>query len=211
MIRHLKMFPALLLCLFLTGCSRPEAVWQPSPDALKPWLPPVQSKTSGNAFEKTFENGKFTIFPLYTYSAAALVVGIKKYSYGWEAQVAPYDLALAWEELSKPNYNKFVRFSQRDRWYYFNLKPGTPFDVGFVYRRSSNNHMIPHTPNILNALAGLEEGDVIGIRGYLVRLEGAWNGRTVFWKSSTSRNDTGDGSCELIYVTSLQKDDRLYK
>jgi hypothetical protein len=211
MTRYFKAFPVLLICFILSGCSRPEAVWQPSQEPLKPWLPPVQSKTAGNAFEKTFHDGRFTVYPLYTYSAAALVVGKKKYSYGWEAQVAPYDLALAWEELSKPNYNKFVRFSQRDRWYYFRLKSGTPFDVGFVYRRSSNNHVIPHSANILNALAGLQEGDVIGIRGYLVRLEGTWNGRTVFWKSSTSRNDTGDGSCELIYVTSLQKDGRLYK
>ena len=48
-------------------------------------------------------------------------------------------------------------------------------------------------------------GDHIKIKGYLVNVT-ASNSKNdvIWWNSSTIRSDTGDGACELIYVTDLE-------
>jgi hypothetical protein len=57
-------------------------------------------------------------------------------------------------------------------------------------------------------LLAVDEGDVIQIRGYLVSIAGPDGER---WKSSLSRNDTGGGSCELLYATELINDQKVYR
>ena len=45
-----------------------------------------------------------------------------------------------------------------------------------------------------------EEGQLVNIKGYLVKVSknDGW-----YWKASLSRDDTGAGACELVYVTSI--------
>jgi hypothetical protein len=44
-----------------------------------------------------------------------------------------------------------------------------------------------------------------------VRVEGRKNGRTMVWTSSLSREDTGDGSCELLYLRRVRYDGTIYQ
>jgi hypothetical protein len=44
---------------------------------------------------------------------------------------------------------------------------------------------------------------LVTVSGYLVDVRGA-NGFT--WKTSLSRSDTGDGSCEIVWVERLETD-----
>ncbi|MBN1522310.1 MAG: hypothetical protein JW928_07230 [Candidatus Aureabacteria bacterium] len=209
----IKLLFSFLIFLFLAGCSKPPEVSEVSQTAVNPSYPPLQKQYTGTqVFTKQFPGADFTIRPLQSYEVSARVVSKKNYGYWtWQGRLAPVDLALAWEELSKPHYVKFVSFSQRSRWYYFRLKSDAPFDTGFVYERSSNNHIIPHNDNVLRALRRVRKNNIIKLAGYLVRVDGKWNGRAVWWQSSTSRSDTGDGSCEVIYATSLQKKDKIYR
>ncbi len=62
---------------------------------------------------------------------------------------------------------------------------------------SGNMHMIPANPGVKADLDDVGEGDLVRFSGYLVDASGP-NGFT--WKTSLSRDDTGDGSCELFYV-----------
>ena len=61
-------------------------------------------------------------------------------------------------------------------------------------------HLIPATPEVASTLAGLKEGQHIRLSGQLVRVDGDDGYR---WASSLSREDTGDGACELIWVEQL--------
>jgi hypothetical protein len=61
-------------------------------------------------------------------------------------------------------------------------------------------HMIPANAFVRRQLLAARVGQVIHLRGQLVRAEGRdqWK-----WASSTSRQDSGDGACEVIWVESL--------
>ena len=60
--------------------------------------------------------------------------------------------------------------------------------------------MIPASPEIDRRLRAVRAGDVIRLRGYLVRVEATdgWQ-----WRSSLSRADTGAGACELVLLEAL--------
>ncbi|MEI9898720.1 MAG: hypothetical protein WDN28_33905 [Chthoniobacter sp.] len=52
-------------------------------------------------------------------------------------------------------------------------------------------------------IAGLYPGEIVTMQGYLVNA-----GKTggIDWTTSLSRIDTGNGACEVIYVTGIQAD-----
>jgi hypothetical protein len=61
-------------------------------------------------------------------------------------------------------------------------------------------HFIPATPEVENKLRQIRDNDEIKFKGYLVRVEAADGWR---WTSSTTRNDTGGGACEVILVEDI--------
>ena len=54
---------------------------------------------------------------------------------------------------------------------------------------------------LLCTLAQVREGQLIRLSGHLVQVEGDDGFR---WVSSRTRDDTGDGACEVIWVEQLQ-------
>ena len=42
-------------------------------------------------------------------------------------------------------------------------------------------------------------------------MSGTYDGKTVWWNTSLSRTDSGDGSCELIYLTKARIGNRIYE
>jgi hypothetical protein len=60
--------------------------------------------------------------------------------------------------------------------------------------------MVPANKKVKKTLKGLREGDLVTLRGYLVDVdhETGW-----FWRTSMSREDTGAGACEIVYVESV--------
>jgi hypothetical protein len=61
-------------------------------------------------------------------------------------------------------------------------------------------HMIPANRTIAKRLKSVREGNIVEARGYLVNVEAddGWH-----WRSSLTRQDTGDGACELIWLQNL--------
>ena len=61
-------------------------------------------------------------------------------------------------------------------------------------------HTIPATRQIERRLANLRPGQVVALAGYLVEVHAAdgWQ-----WRSSLTREDTGAGACELVWVETL--------
>ncbi len=121
------------------------------------------------------------------------------------------DLALAWGRLAEPDSRKYVSYSVGSRWVSFKLKEGSPFDPAYVISHASNNHIIPSTRNIRRAVKTIKEKQKVVLEGFLVRLSGTYDGKQVWWNTSLSRTDSGDGSCELLYVTKARIGYKVYE
>ena len=85
--------------------------------------------------------------------------------------------------------------------YYFWQAPRLPIPGREISRYSANMHMIPSSNEIARALKRVRRGQVIQLSGHLVKIEApdGWQ-----WRSSLSRMDTGNGSCEIIYVKAFR-------
>jgi hypothetical protein len=66
---------------------------------------------------------------------------------------------------------------------------------------SANMHLIPATKAIEKKLKNLRPGNVVALKGYLVDVQGEGG---FSWKSSLTREDTGNGACELIWVEEVE-------
>lgn len=202
---------SILILLLAVACSTPQSVGEISdpPDVSQD---PVQTRFKGEEpIVITADKGEFEITPVAEYRIAAMVVGSKRYRFGWEAYVSPLDLALAWGKLTDPEYDAYISYSQANRWYFYRYKAGSPFSKKYVITHSSNHHIIPATDNLRKALERVQEKDQIYLEGFLVNLTGTYGSREVWWKTSLSRSDSGDGSCELFYVKRAQIDGLIFE
>ncbi len=67
--------------------------------------------------------------------------------------------------------------------------------------QSANTHLIPASKAIVQQLAQIDQDDLIYLKGQLVEVKSSdrWT-----WRSSLSREDTGNGACELMLVEEVQ-------
>ncbi|MBE5869982.1 MAG: hypothetical protein E7294_01785 [Lachnospiraceae bacterium] len=173
---------------------------------------PIQKECLG---QTTKEIGGYQMQILYKYSydITALVVHTKTYggalSFSVGDKLAPKDLALAWGKVAEYNDRIDFHWNQLSRWVTFEVDDIRELDpvggLDGVSKSSSNNHIIPADKNVKKEIRKIKTGDHIRLKGYLVNVVGYKGEDTTFtWHSSTSRDDTGDGACELIYVTEVQ-------
>ncbi len=159
-----------------------------------------------------FEEAEYTVAVKYkmSYDMTALAVSTKKYSgYSLPDRIAPKDVAFAWGAVAEYNDRIDFHFSQSGRWYYWRVDDASVLaPVGGesgVNRHSANNHLIPSTDAIKAEIMKIKTGDIVHVTGYLVDINAQKSDGTYYtWNSSTSRDDTGDGACEVIYVTGIE-------
>ncbi|MBN2726338.1 hypothetical protein JXR74_03100 [Candidatus Mcinerneyibacteriota bacterium] len=204
---------ALVLILVLTVIFRPPPPFAADyyNEDLDPARAPVQEETDEEVFPIRVSHGTMMLTPLASYDITAVVLSKKRYYFGWSAEVAPYDFALGWKGMAKENTRKTVHIRQRSRWYYFQVKGESPYTLGYISRNSANTHVIPATENLRWALRRVKKDDYIRLSGFLVKARGFIRGREVFWNSSISRTDTGDGACEVLYAFRLYHEGKIYE
>lgn len=132
------------------------------------------------------------------YTVEAVVKGKKKYS-DYPSQISSYDFILAWGELNQKEASKCIKYSQSGRWYYYRYFKGLPVSVEYIGSHSANVHIIHKDEEVFNKIKKIDKGDHVILHGYLVNV----NFKDGWWNSSLSRNDTGNGACEIMYVTSV--------
>jgi hypothetical protein len=200
-----------ILLILVSGCDRPKLTGMDfekidtSQDPLQIALP------STEPIIMKVKNGLFTLTPIAEYKVSGMVVGRRTYSEGWEAKLSPIDLAIAWGNLVEPEVDGSVHYSQSHRWYFFRFKEGSPLNNAYIIAHSSNHHMIPANENIRRALETITKKDKIFLEGLLVNVKGTYEGQTVFWNTSLSRMDTGQGACELFYVMKARIETKVYE
>jgi hypothetical protein len=141
----------------------------------------------------------YSVTPLESFEIEARVLSAESYTFGREADLSPIDLVLGWGAMSDEANLSKINISQSGRFYHWHV------DEFFIPRReieisSANMHMIPADNDVEKTLKSIRPGQVVKLVGYLVEVNASdgWH-----WKSSLSREDTGGGACELIYVKSI--------
>ncbi len=157
------------------------------------------------------KNGYFTITPVAEYKISGIVVGKGTYSSDWDGKISPVDLAIAWGKLAEPESHRYVTFTQGNRWFFYQYKPGSGFDSSYIVSHSSNNHIIPANENIRKAVKMVRKKDKVVLEGFLVHLKGIYREQPVAWNTSLSRIDAGSGSCELFYVSKIRIGSSVYE
>lgn len=180
---------------------------------LQPTDDPVQSSVTGEAADPIVweENGMtWTMQPRASYQISARVLGNKRY-YDWQSSVVPRDLALAWGDMSDPAVDEWIRWRQSNRWYHSEWDGQLPYSQSYIASHTANVHIIPATDNLDKALRQLEENDLVYLEGYLVDLQVVDGARVGQVHTSLSREDTGDGACEILYVERLIVNGQVYE
>ena len=191
---------ALILFIYLYGKGRQRAV-AGIPD-------PVQTEASGETY-LSVGGYDMTVKFLYEYEIEALVVSTHNAHDGTGAKLAPRDIVLCWGSVAALNETIDFHWNQSGRFYSWHVdtydEVNAAGGVQGVNEHSSNNHLVPADSKIRRQINSIKTGDHIRLKGYLINIDGtASNGSTFYWYSSTTRSDTGDHSCELIYVTEVE-------
>ena len=143
-----------------------------------------------------------TVEPLYDYDLYGLVVSLRQHDGTSRMHRAANDhlnvadLCVVWsddatnERLDKISFWNGIftcNFETRDdaAWKSFKLN------------EVSNNHLITADPAIRDRIADVGIGDQVHIHGWLSAYGSAGHGKR---GTSTTRDDTGDGACETIFV-----------
>lgn len=151
---------------------------------------------------KKFLFDEITLDAKAEYSITARVLHKKRYYFGREAKLVPFDFALGWGPMSDSAVLDELKITQSNRFYFWRTRGRMPVPRSEIETNSANVHLIPANENVWKMLAGVRRGEVATFDGYLVSASDA-NGW--IWNSSLSRKDTGAGACELMLVESVIK------
>lgn len=140
--------------------------------------------------------------PLAGFRIDARVLSRRDYGDGRESELSPTDLALGWGRMREEAVLDRLEISQSGRWYHYRWRDEPPLPREEIVRSSANMHFIPADAIAARELADVREGDRVHVEGWLVEAV-APDGWT--WRSSLTRDDSGDGACELVYVCSMRR------
>ncbi|MEO0574731.1 MAG: hypothetical protein AAF004_04645 [Pseudomonadota bacterium] len=202
---HTYIIAASALALVVSFWNRNTFV---DPAALLPAIDaePEQRKTLRRAFDARWQGDAYQITPEFDYELTGLVVSFRQHDGNsrMHQRSADHlnvaDLCVVWAGTARnPHLNKVsfwngvftCNFKTTDR------AAWEAFDIHQI----SNNHLLSDDPTIRNAIDDVRIGDQITLRGSLasyVSPNGSKRG------TSVTRQDTGNGACETIYVDSFE-------
>jgi len=185
----------LLLAGLARWCSVSRAVSY-GPGVMAP-DEPVQVNLRGESM--IMHNG-FFLTPVADFDVHARVLSRKDYKRDGGAAISPVDLALGWGRMSDESVYGQLKIRQLKRFYLWRTRQ-MPIPRREIEVSSANMHMIPANGEVERALKRVRKGDLVRFNGKLVNVEGPGGFR---WRTSTTRTDTGNGACELVFVESFE-------
>lgn len=158
---------------------------------------PQSASLSGEV--QTF--GQYSITDLEHYEGEFRILGREEYSFGREAELSPVDFAVGWAKMADPVIYRQISIRQSNRWYYWRTESTPPIPLREIEKHSANMHMIPANAAVAKQLKKIKKDDLVYLKGALVeiRADDGWK-----WRSSLSREDTGNGACELMRVDEVR-------
>ncbi len=147
-----------------------------------------------------FAFGDLRLVPRADYRIEAKLLSKEPYRLGDSAKLAPWDFALGWGPMSHEDVVARLGIEQSARFYSYRWKDVPPIPVEQIVRHSANMHLVPANKRIEAQLSNARPGDRVVLEGRLV--DAFWSdGRQ--WSTSLTRDDSGRGACELMYVESV--------
>ncbi len=141
---------------------------------------------------------EYELTPRALFDLEARVLSAEQYRWDGGADLAPVDLALGWGPMSDSALLARFKVTQGARFY--TLYPqDEAVDLTLALRHSANMHLIPANEAVRRTLESARAGQVVSLRGQLVD---AARSDGYKWRTSLTRDDTGAGACELVYVDS---------
>jgi len=141
-----------------------------------------------------------TLKPLAGFSVDARVLSREDYRRGRESELSPTDLALGWKRMAQDDVLSKLALSQSVRFFSYRWENQPPLPPQEISVSAANMHMIPSSDAVAQALADVRKDDRVRIEGWLVEATAKDGWR---WRSSITREDTGGGACEVVYVCSI--------
>lgn len=143
-----------------------------------------------------FQANGFALTARARFSLTARVLGREHYRLDPMAELVPYDLALGWGMMSDTSVLDRVDVSQGSRFYYWRTADDSlPLDE--LARHSANMHLIAADSGVAAAIAAARVGQIVSLEGVLVDIQRPDGGGM---RTSLSRDDTGAGACEIVWV-----------
>lgn len=170
---------------------------------------PVQVKTVRQLFETDAGDQHYQIKPKYDYELNGVVVSLHNadslrdiwHHSRWKDFLNVRDLCVIWgNNVSSGVYQK-VDFSN-DSWTCWAQWYDNETTRQFAMNQISNNHLLVDDEMIKDALMSARIGDQIRLSGHLAAYRNPAN--NFIRGTSITRNDTGNGACETIYVTDFE-------
>lgn len=194
-------WPPLWLVLVLAACA-----W----GAWRSWLHREQTQPPGVLVAEDPQQGEpettapirhhgYELRPLASFELRARVLGREDYRFDALADLVPTDLALGWGRMSDSAVLRQIAIQQSGRFYHWQVRE-FPIPEREIITHSANMHLIPADPVVARALARVRPGQIVALRGSLVEAHGP-GGRVI--RSSLTREDSGAGACEVIWVEDL--------
>ncbi len=155
---------------------------------------PVQKPTAAVPLAE-IDGWKF--MPLADYKICGRVLGTKRYYSGFGSDIVPVDVAIGWGRMSDQAVLDQFDLSMSNRFFFYKWEntPAIPEDE--IMRSAANNHIIAANRKVRKTINSLIPGQIVTLSGYLVNATGP---KGASWNSSTRRDDTGNGACEVFYV-----------
>lgn len=147
-----------------------------------------------------FEKNGFRARALASFELEARVIRSKSYCCFGADRLAPVDVVFGWGGMSDEAVLARLDVAQSGRFYFWRYEGTAPIPRREIETSSANMHLIPATGAVEKKIRSLRAGQVVSLKGYLVEVRGD-GGFT--WRSSLTREDTGAGACELIWVEEL--------
>jgi hypothetical protein len=145
----------------------------------------------------TLTRDDFEVVGQARFSAEVRVLARERYRVGALADVAPLDIAVGWGPMSDSAVLADLKVWQSGRFYFWQYAEEPPIPRRDIETHSANWHLVPADSSVWSKLRGLRVGDVVKLDGKLVNLENPDVGSRT---TSLTREDTGAGACEIIYV-----------
>lgn len=156
---------------------------------------PVQS----SPHRAKWEQDGYSFEGLAYFDIKARVLSIDWFWLDAARELSPVDFVMAWGPMSDNRSLRRVKIGHGGRYYTWTSKD-PPLSPDSMNDHMANMHMVPASASIRKKLERVTKHDLIQIRGHLVRITrpDGWN-----WNSSLTREDSGPGACELVYVEEL--------
>ena len=147
-----------------------------------------------------FTVGRFALTPRANFSTTARIIAKERYRIDSGAALMPLDLGIGWGQMSDSDLLDQMKLSQSGRFLRWSADKQPSVSWDDINRSAANLHVIPANDSVANRLYGARVGDIVDLEGDLVdaRRSDGW-----FIKTSLTRDDTGAGACEVIYVRSV--------